>query len=98
MFAAVIIFGIMGFKVTQAGGISCADLTLSWQAHATYDACVSSNYQLMNQSSASGEGWVVVDGENRTLPVCDLQEQLEKVRLSRLRVRFFHLLLSIPVC
>jgi hypothetical protein len=25
-------------------------------------------------------GWVVVAEENITLPVCDLQEQLEKVR------------------
>jgi len=61
VFAAIIIFGIMGFK-----------------AHKIFDACLDSNMQLMNQSSAMGEGWVMVDGDNRTLPVCDLQEQLEK--------------------
>ena len=40
---------------------------------------MTSNSQLVNQSSHSGEGWVVVGEENMTLPVCDLQEQLEKV-------------------
>ena len=41
---------------------------------------MTSNAQLMNQSSHSGDGWAVVGEENMTLPVCDLQEQLEKVR------------------
>ena len=46
---------------------------------------MTSNELLVNQSSTSGEGWVVVGGENRSLPVCDLQEQLEKVK-SRLDI------------
>ena len=37
--------------------------------------------RLSNASTESGANWVVVEGHNQTLPVCDLQEQLEKVRV-----------------
>jgi len=61
VFAAIIIFGIMGFK-----------------AHKSYDACLLSVSRLSNASTESGANWVVIEGHNQTLPVCDLQEQLEK--------------------
>ena len=49
------------------------------QAHKSYEACLLSNEKLINVSSLSGDDWVVIDGENKSLQTCDLQEELEKV-------------------
>jgi len=61
IFAAIIIFGIMGFK-----------------AHRFVDNCMEENQRLFNMSTMHGDAWALVEGTNLSLPVCDLQEQLDK--------------------
>ena len=52
------------------------DLT---QAHNSYEDCLNGNAALVNISQLVGDGWVLTtEGDNVTMAVCDLAEQLDK--------------------
>ena len=118
IFAAIIIFAILGFKVhiiiiiiiilwsklLYLVNLYNPDFNVRYkiilfQAHKSLEHCLATRAEILEgiggtesavepaESADSMFTWAVVDGDNVTVPICDLQRELDKVRSKAGHVR-----------